>query len=80
MAVQVVETPDGTRHYGETIDGVFVPFAAVTAARVKQLVERGKDLSSKLESDDPEEVKRAQDAADLLPISVKTKSGNGGEK
>lgn len=86
MAVTVVEGPDGTRFLGEEVDGVFVTFASVTGPRVKHLVERGKSLQEKLESDDPEEVKRAQEAVDALPISApkasrgkKTDEPEGGE-
>jgi hypothetical protein len=45
MAVKTVTGPDGTRYIGDDVDGVFVPFASVTAARVGHLVERGKDLA-----------------------------------
>ena len=78
MAVTVVEGPDGTRYLGEEVDGVFVAYASVTAARVGHLVERGKSLQAKLESDDPEEVKRAQEAIDALPVSAKSKPSKEG--
>ena len=83
MAVKSVQGPDGTRYLGEDVDGVFVPFASVTSARVGHLVERGKDLGEKLKSNDPEEVKRAQDAVDAFPISSSSrknpKDDNGDE-
>jgi hypothetical protein len=69
MALKSVQGPDGTRYIGEDVDGVFVPFASVSAARVGHLVERGKDLAEKLKSNDSEEVKRAQEAVDSFPIS-----------
>jgi hypothetical protein len=69
MAVKSVQGPDGTRYLGEDVDGVFIPFASVSAARVGHLVERGKDLGEKLQSKDSEEVKRAQEAVDSFPIS-----------
>jgi hypothetical protein len=69
MAVKTVTGPDGTRYYGEDVEGIFIPFASVSAARVGHLVERGKDLGEKLKSNDADEVRRAQEAVDSLPIS-----------
>lgn len=78
--VVTVEHGDGSVSAGFDVDGTFVPIATVSAHRIGHLQERAKDLTGKLGSDDPEEVKRAQDAVDQLPISSKTKTKKGGDE
>lgn len=78
--VVTVEHGNGDVSAGVEIDGTFVPFATVTKARIGHLQERASNLSKRLESDDPEDVKRAQDAVDLLPISSKATKTKGGDE
>lgn len=79
MAVKEVKHGNGDVSLGLDIEGAFVPFATVSAARIGHLTERAADLAAKLESSDPEEVKRAEEAIAQLPISSSAKSEKGGE-
>lgn len=76
--VVTVEHGDGSVSAGFDVDGVFVPVATVSASRIAHLKERSDNLSDLLESDDPEEVKRAEDAVSQLPISSKPAKSKGG--
>ena len=49
MAVGLFKDAEGNYAIGDTIDGVFVPFATVPAQRVAHLVERGKTLEERSE-------------------------------
>lgn len=68
---------DGTHSIGVELDGVYVPFASVTKARVAHLQDRAHDLNKRLEAGTDQ---AASDANDALPISAKaaSKSKSGG--
>lgn len=44
-SVEHVEHADGSHSVGVTVDGVHVPFVTLSAARVGQLVENGKNTA-----------------------------------
>lgn len=73
--VVTVEHGDGSVSAGFDADGTFVPFATVSAHRIAQLQERASNLSERLKSNDPEDVARAQEAVEQLPVKVKTTRG-----
>ena len=63
-----VQHGNGDASIGAEIDGVYVPFASVPAARIEHLKERAADLVARLETnpDDPE----AAEAIAALPVAV----------
>ena len=76
--VVTVEHGDGSVSAGFDLDGVFVPFATVSAQRIGHLKDRAADLTEKLSSNDPEEVARAEEAVSVLPLSAKKSTSKGG--
>lgn len=72
--LSLVTGPSGDVHVGFDADGTFIPFAQVSGARIKQLQDRAADLSELSKSDDPEALKRHDEAAAALPYSTKTKT------
>lgn len=78
--VQVVEHGSGDVSIGVDVEGVYVPFASVTAARIAHLVERAAGLQARSESGDAEDEKRVREALDNLPVSSKASSAKEGEK
>jgi len=73
MADLHVVTNDAGDHFvGLDIDGTFVPVASVSATRIAQLQERGKELSTLSEADDADSQKRHDEAAASLPYKTQT--------
>lgn len=71
-----VQHGDGSHSIGVEIDGVYVPFAGVTGARVQHLQDRAHDLGKRLENENDQ---AAKDAHDQLPIRASSGKPSGGD-
>jgi hypothetical protein len=72
--LHLVEHGNGDYSIGAEIEGVYVPFASVDAARVKHLQERAATIEERYDAGDDEEKKRLDEATALLPTSASSKS------
>ena len=77
--VYVTNNEAGDYFVGIEVDGTFIPFATLPATKIGHATERAKNLSELAGSDDPEAVKRHDEAAASLPYSRKTTEPKGGK-
>jgi len=79
VSVSVVKSGSGDYSLGKEIEGVFVAFASLSAARVAQLVQRGQDLQARAEEGDEQAKAVLGDAFKPPSKSRSSKSASEGE-